>query len=309
MKVAPTEEAESFKLYLRSPRNRSEKVTMNVLVDDRELREMGKRPALGEYIRAVRVRREFIWLDARARAFQTDREMILGRVWLVLSPILDALMYGLIFGIILKTSRGIDNFIGYLIVGIVFFGMMRGALTGGIDLTRSFRKMIGSFNLPAAALIISRNLREALDSIIPAVVAIVIALAFQWGEPINWTLILVVPVWVLIQFFGLGLMFISARLTAEIPDLKTAITLFARAWFFVSGVFFSIERFVNNPELQAVMLHNPAYRFLTAIRGAAMYGEAPSLGDWSFLLVWAFGTLIFGFIFFWMGEGKYANVR
>lgn len=280
-----------------------------ILVNDAQLTRLSSRPLLSDYVKKIWGRRQFIWLDARSRAFKTDRDMILGRIWLVLSPLLDGLMYGFIFGFILQTSRGIDNFIGFLMIGITFFGMMRGPLTGGIGLTRSFRKMLGSFDFPAAALVFARAIREAFDSLIPAIVAVIIALAFQWGEPLHWTIILVVPLFLLIQMFGTGLMFISARITAQIPDMKTIINLAARAWFFISGVFFSVERFVDQPTLKFLMEENPAYRFLTAVRGAVMYGEVPDLADWGILAAWGVGTLVVGFMFFWKGEGKYANVQ
>ncbi|WP_290195087.1 ABC transporter permease [Corynebacterium guangdongense] len=235
--------------------------------------------------------------------------MILGRAWLILSPLLDGLMYGFIFGFILQTSRGIDNFIGYLMIGITFFGMMRGPLTSGIGLTKSFRGMLGAFDFPAAALVFSRAIRQAYDSLIPGAVAIIITLAAQWGEPIHGTIILVLPLFLLIQLFGTGLMFMSARITAQIPDMKTMINLATRAWFFISGVFFSVERFVDQPTLKFLMEENPAYRFLTAVRDAVMYGQAPTATDWLVLSAWGAGTLLLGFLFFWRGEGKYANVR
>lgn len=286
-----------------------EKPTQLFLVDDTNLERLSTRPALGVYVRRMWDRRRFVWLDARSRAFKTDRDMILGRIWLVLSPLLDGLTYGFIFGFVLQTSRGIDNFVGYLLLGITFFGMMQGPLTGGIGLTRSFRGMLGAFDFPAASLVLSRALRGSIDSLIPGTVAIIVALAMQWQEPIKWTVILVAPLFLLIQFFGAGLMFISARVTAQIPDMKTVIQLAARAWFFISGVFFSVDRFVDQPELKLFMEENPAYRFLTAVRDVVMYGQSPSLSDWMILTVWGAGTFGFGFLFFWRGEGKYANVR
>lgn len=280
-----------------------------ILVNDSRLSKLSSRPRLGDYVRKIRDRHQFIWLDARSRAFKTDRDMILGRIWLVLSPILDGLMYGFIFGFILQTSRGIDNFIGFLMIGIIFFGMMRGPLTGGIGLVKSFRGMLGAFDFPAAALIFSKALRQAYDSLIPGAVAILIALFAQWDEALPWTIILVIPLFILIQLFGTGLMFVSARVTAQIPDMKTLINLIARAWFFISGVFFSVDRFVDQPTLKFLMEQNPAYRFLTAVRGAVMYGQVPTLAEWMILTAWGAGTLTIGFMFFWKGEGKYANVQ
>ncbi|WP_133064798.1 ABC transporter permease [Corynebacterium hadale] len=282
---------------------------MSTIVASDQLRSVSGRPPLKQYVADIKQRQRFIWLDARARAFKTDREMVLGSIWLVLSPLIDTLMYAAIFGLILKTSRGIENFIGYLVIGVVFFGMIRGPLVNGIGLMKPSRKLIGAFDLPAATVVISRSLRESLDSIVPGLVAIVVALCLQIGTPISPTIIFIVPVWFLIQIHGLGLIFLSARLTAEIPDLRVAIKIFVRAWFFVSGVFFSIERFVNNPTVATIMYYNPAYQFLKAARDVTIYADLPSLTTWMALTSWSIFLCLLGFIFFWRGEGRYARVR
>src|SRR5699024_10597217 len=103
-----------------------------------------------------------------------------------------------------------------------------------------------------AAMPLGVSLKEALDSIAPGLVAVVVALALQAGKPISWTVILVFPILALIGFFGLGLCFIVARLTAFIPDLKTPVSLVSRGLFFLSGVFFSLERFEAHPTLSAL---------------------------------------------------------
>ena len=89
---------------------------LSTIVASDQLRSVSGRPPLKQYVADIKQRQRFVWLDARARAFKTDREMVLGSIWLVLSPLIDTLMYAAIFGLILKTSRGIENFIGYLVI-------------------------------------------------------------------------------------------------------------------------------------------------------------------------------------------------
>lgn len=193
-----------------------------LLVNDDGVREVFSRPRFWAYLAQVIERWKFTVFDAKARAFQTDRDLILGSIWLVLSPILDGLMYGFIFGVILRTSRGIENFIGYVMIGITFFNMMNGAMQMGCGLVRTFKGMLGSFDMPAASGVISRNLRLGFDSIIPAIVAVIIGLITSKNGISPW-IITLIPLYILINMFGLGLMFVSARLTAQIPDLKAQI--------------------------------------------------------------------------------------
>lgn len=280
----------------------------SVVVDVSSLQALQSRPGLVEYCRQLWGRRAFIWADARLKALRTTKDYRLWRTWLVLQPLLDVAFYAFLFGVILKTSRGIDNFIGFLVLGVIFMRMIVGQLSQGIMLIRNSRGMIQTFTFPRAALAISQTLRSLLDNILPAVIAVLVALAAQKFIPFSWSVVLVVPLFFLIHIFGCGLMLIAARLTAVIPDTRALINFFTQAWFFLSGVMFSIERFVDHPVLYQVMTANPAYVFLTAIRGSVLYESAPTIETWLTLLAWTFGTLLVGLIYFWQAEERYVRL-
>lgn len=280
-----------------------------VIVDASKLHPLHSRPKFFNYLAGIWNRRHFIIADARGRSFQSQRDMVLGRLWLVLSPLLDAAMYGLLFGLLLRTSRGIENFIGFLIIGVIFFGFIQGGLTAGSGMIRDSRSMISAFSFPRASIPIARITRQFLDNSLPALVALITALSFQWGKPPGWEMLLVIPLYVLIHIFALGLTLIVARLTAFFPDLRSLIPVAGRAWFYVSGVFFSVERFATNPSIQDIMVANPAYQFLQAVRGVVLYQTVPSVEIWLTLCAWSFGLLIIGLVYFWQAEERYVNVR
>ena len=278
------------------------------VVSVENLHELQTRPSFGEYCRQLWERRAFIWADAKFKALRTTKDYRLWRTWLVLQPLLDVAFYAFLFGLILKTSRGIENFVGFLILGVIFMRMIAGLMTQGIMLIRNSRGMVQTFDFPKASLAISQTLRSMLDNILPALMAVLMALAAQKFSPLNWSIVLVVPLFILAHIFGCGLMLVTARLTAVIPDAKAIINFLSQAWFFLSGVMFSIDRFVNHPMLLDVMTANPAYIFLTAIRGSVLYGDPPSAATWMTLIAWSFGTLLLGKVYFWQAEARYVRL-
>lgn len=280
-----------------------------VVVDEAGMRDSSQRSSLTAYTKRLWSHRHYIVVDSRFKAFNTHQDMYLGRLWVVLEPIFSAIMYGVLFGIILKTSRGIDNFVGYIIIGTTFFGLLQYGLKGGGGLIQSSRAMSSAFNFPRASTVLGVWLRNLYNSLIPSLVAIVIALLLQWGNWPGIEILAVIPLVILLHLFSLGLIFISARVTAFVPDMKSIINVIGRAWFYISGVFFSIDRYVSTPWLQSVMEANPAYRFLQAIRGAVMYRDAPAVGEWGYLAVWSVCILVFGYIYFWLAEDRYAHIR
>lgn len=277
-------------------------------VDDTYLRRLSARPGLGKYLAQLWQRRHFIWAEARNKAFSRGRDMYLGRAWIVLQPILDTAVYILIFGVVLNISKNIDYFIGYLVIGVIFFNFITRGLNSGAGLIQSSKGMISSFSFPRAALPISLTVKQLLDNVAPAIVGLLIAFLYHGLTPS--LAILTVPIFfVMIHLFALGAMMIVARITAFIPDLRALVSTFTRGLFFVSGVFFDIHRFDSNETIQSIMLANPAYQFLTAVREATIYQTVPPLGRWLYLAAWTLGLLIVGLIFFWEAEERYARVR
>lgn len=271
------------------------------------LRMIGTRPALSDYVRQLWGRRHFIVADSRAKVSSNMRQMILGNTWLVLKPVLNAAVYLLIFGILLQTNRGIDNFIGYLVIGVFMFNFTARSLSSGANSVASGRNLMRAFSFPKASLPISAVLRETLNAI-PALVAMMLmVIAIPPHAVITWRWLIFPAVFALQIIFNLGIAMIAARLVAKIRDLSNLISLFTRFWLYGSGVFFSYDRFINHPKLLLLMEANPLFQVLDISRDLLLYGETPEPRAWAILAAWAVTALGVGLIFFWRGERNYAR--
>lgn len=198
------------------------------IVDDSRLQPLNSRPSLPDYMKQLHGRRHFIMNDARKRSFKTGQDMFLGRMWLILQPLLEVSVYILIFGVILNVSRGIEHFVSYLIIGVVFFRFVSRGINSGSGLIQSSKGMTSSFKFPRAALVLSKVLNQFLENIIPAMVALILAISLLIPEPPKWTILLIIPIYILLHIFITGVVFIVARLTAFIPDIKSLVSLVNR---------------------------------------------------------------------------------
>lgn len=270
------------------------------------LLDVNRSLSLGGYTKELWNRLDFIVHDARSKAFRTTRNYHWWRFWLIASPVLEAVLYGTIFGLLLKTSRGIDNFVGFVILGMTTFNILSRMLQGGFGQLEANKSFLQAFNFPQAAVVFSTSLRYAMDTALPFYIAIVAALAFQPTEAVRPTVLLAVPLHLLLLLFGTGLMLFSARITASIPDTRALLDLFVRGWMFASGIFYPMDRFATDPVVFAVFTANPAYIFIDSVRQVTIEGSVPPLSVWGALLAWSFGALALGFVYFWLGEEKYA---
>ena len=270
---------------------------------------VGRRTSLSSYLAALWNRRHFIIAESRAKMSSSTRKNLLGYGWLFLNPLLSVLAFWFIFGFILQTSRGVPNFLGFLVVGVFFFGYTGKCLTGGTGAIRSGASMIKGFQFPRAALPISTVVRNFLD-FMPTLLVMVIVLAIAPPlEEITWRIVLVIPVVILQTIFNVGLACFLARLGHKIPDLTNFMSIVSRFWLYGSGVFFSIEdRLGNHPALLEAMQYNPMHAYLTLVRNSLLYGVDSDPKMWIVGTVWAFGLLIVGFLFFWRGEENYGRL-
>lgn len=264
-------------------------------------------PSFTEYWREVWDRRAFIWADAKAKAYQTTRGTFLGKAWLIIQPFFNALIFYIIFGIMLKVSRGIPNFLGYLVIGVSFFPVYNAALSSGSQALNASRNLIRAFTFPRASIVVAWSLRSFLDFLPVAIATMLFVIVIPPHITPTPLWLLVIPTVVIGFVFGNGLALLLSAITAAIPDLKFVWPLFGRFWFYVSGVFFSVDRFQNQLLVSLAMQANPAYVFLTIVRDLMIYNRMPSALQWIYLTVWSVGMWLVGAVVFWLREEKYGE--
>src|SRR5215831_2500021 len=280
------------------------------------------RPPALKYLRMLWQRRQFITGFATASNVAMYSEARLGQLWQVLTPLLNAAVYFLIFGVLLHISRGVPDYITFLVTGIYVV----------IEL----QQLLLSF-----------------------CVLFVIILAY--GEPFTWYWFLILPVLALQTLFNVGCAFILARWGSGFDDVSQLLPFVIRTWMYASGVIFSITTSLALVPGQSLYFHkhlayllqiNPAAVYITLIRNSlltsqrismpgyhpfdavkcAMYGNPAKFhipsdvfankviyyssyckpivtqqALWGYAVGWAVVAAVAGFFFFWWAETRYGR--
>lgn len=273
----------------------------------RRLQRVGARPGFADYLHRLWAYRRFIAYDAKSRVMSGNRRDRLGSIWLILNPVLNGLTYYLIFGLFLKTGGGIENFIGYLVIGVFLFQFSSRAITNGARSVQQNRSVIQAFSFPRASLPIAVNLRELLANIPVFIVMMLIVLLAPPTEAITWKWVLIIPALTLQWVFNLGVGLILARVISKVNDVVHLLSFALRAWMYASAVFYSYERFIDHPALLRIVELNPLFNVLDIVRDCLLYAQLPSWQSWAVLSCWAVGTLAVGTVFFWRAEETYGR--
>jgi teichoic acid transport system permease protein len=244
---------------------------------------------------------------ARARVEGQNSSAALGQLWLLLTPLLTAAVYYLLFGVILGVSRGIDNFIAFLVIGVMMFRFTSNSANAGAISIISNKGLIRSLHFPRALLPISASLQQFLQ-FLPSLVVVFVAV-IATGESIRLTWLLIIPI-IFIQFvFNTGLALLLARVVNKTRDLAKLSPFLIRMWGYLSGIFFSIELSKERfPELiEPFLTYNPAHIFMELARSVFIESFDSTVQDWLWGIGWAVTVFLIGFYFFFKGEGKYGR--
>lgn len=279
----------------------------DVPVDLSKLRRVGARPKFLDYLVQLWDFRHFIYYDARARIQSGTRRDKLGSAWLILNPIFNGLTYFFVFGLLLQTSKGIPNFIGYLVVGIFMYQITSGAIMSGARSMQQNKSLVQGFSFPRAALPIGVNLREFLSRVPMIIAMLLIVLVIAPGEPISWRWLLLLPVLVLQFAFNLGVGLILARIISRVNDVTHLLPFLLRLVMYLSAVFYSLDRFKDHPTVLKIMEFNPMFIIIDITRDSVLYGVTPSLTSWATLTAWSLMLLVVGITFFWRAEESYVR--
>jgi len=262
------------------------------------------RPPFIQYMRDLWRSRNFIWTLAKTRTYARNENTYLGQVWSVLTPLLYAVVYYIIFKVILSTDRGIDNFIGYLVAGLFVYQFTSGTLSKGATAVISNLSMIRSLRFPRAALPISVAITELL-TVLPAIV-VMFAIVWGSGETPQWTWLLAIPAFAIITVFNVGIALLVSRLVSQYRDVKNLIPFVVQLLRYLSGLFFSIAAYTEaHPTLGVVLQYQPYALSLDLVRGAMLAEITTTAIDVLVMCGWATLALVAGIIYFWRREGKY----
>ncbi|MBN0048636.1 ABC transporter permease [Streptomyces actuosus] len=272
----------------------------------------GARPSLGEYVRQLWGRRHFILAFSSAKLTAQYSQARLGQLWQVATPLLNAGVYFMIFGLILGADRGMSKgvYIPFLVTGIFVFTFTQSSVMSGVRAISGNLGLVRALHFPRAALPVSFAFQQLQQLLYSMIVLVVIVVGFGSYPDASWAL--AVPVLALQFLFNMGLALIFARAGAKTPDLAQLMPFVMRTWMYASGVMFSIRVMLEGkPQwISDVLQWNPAAVYMDLMRFALIEGygsENLPPHVWAVGAGWAVLFAVGGFVYFWQAEERYGR--
>lgn len=270
------------------------------------LRPVAAQEPLFTYLRQMWERRDFATALPMEEVRARHQDTLLGNLWHITNPLLTVGVYYLIFGVILNASRGVDNYLLWLTVGVFSYNLTSKTVLSGAQAITANEGLIRAVQFPRALLPVSVTFSHIItfwfELLMLAALSIVMGL---YPNP-RW---LAIPLFVVIQSgFNLGAAMIVARLNDGFRDVAQIVPFLFRLGVYASGVMFPLDAITSKLHGLPLLLMeiNPFASYLALYRWSFL-GLPLSGRQFGIAVTWSLVTLIWGFRFFRRAELRFGR--
>lgn len=206
-------------------------------------------------------------------------------VWWILEPFCFMLIYSYVFGTVFNVSE--QYFPVYIFLGLAMWSFFNKTVQASVKMIRTNKPIIGKVYMPKYVLLYIKMLVNGFKMLVSF--GIVVLMMLFYRIPISWNVLLAVPILLTLVTFTFGCSCFLMHWGVYVNDLSHAISILTKMLFYITGVFYNLEKRV--PAIGAALNHyNPMAFLLTAMRQSVIYRQTPDL--WWLLLCFAVSLLL-----------------
>ncbi len=262
-------------------------------------------PKFGPYFSDLRHRLPFAAEFSRSGIRAAHTQTVFGQLWLVLNPLLMALVYYLLVAIISKNGGGVDR-LAHIVCGLFVFQLVAGGLQQGATSVTGGGRLIMNMAFPRLLMPLAA-VRTAFFRFLPTVPVFLVIKAFT-DEPWGVEMLLAIVFLLMITVFSFGLAAIMATLQVYFRDTSSFLPFFTRIWLYLSPVLWTIDDLGGHgPRFAHIMLiGNPLFSLIGGWNELALLNTVPEPKVWLAGAAWAVIAAVAGSLLFMSREREFA---
>lgn len=263
-------------------------------------------PPLIPYFRELWHRRYFAAEMSKATMRGDNTSTFFGQAWLVLNPLMLALIYYVLITLIRRGGREPD-FLAHLTLAIFAYTMVATSINSGAKSVTTSGKLLINTAFPRLLIPLSA-VRTAFYRFLPTIpVYFVFHLIYLPASTWHPRMILSLFFLGTMIVFAMGLAAFFSALQVYFRDTSQFLPYFTRIWMYLSPVLWLPEHVVSLPRgIQTVIQINPLYSMLSGYESLMQGGGIPPLFTWITAAAWALGSVVVGFLYFISREREFA---
>ena len=258
-------------------------------------------PPLMPYATELWRRRDFAAQLSKSNMRAANTRTFFGQLWLVINPLLLALVYYVMVGIISSRPGGLP-FLAHLTAGIFIYYFVTGSISTGASSVTAGGSLIANMAFPRLLMPFSA-VRTAFFRFLPTI-PVYLAIHAVAGLPWSWKQTLSLYFLGCTVLFAAGLAAVFATLQVYFRDTTSFLPYALRIGLYLSPVLWFIEQVPAN--LKVFVMANPLYYLIGGRTDLLIRAQVPDLAVRIGAAVISAVTFILGSLFFMSREREFA---
>ncbi len=227
---------------------------------------------------------------------------ILGFLWTFIVPLMQLVVYTLVFSVILKSN--IEKYYLFLFVALIPWNFFSSALTGGSTSVLHQQNLVTKIYFPREVLPIA-NVTSSFVNMLYCFVVVLAVVLFS-GFNLNLLAWLALPLIMIIEYFmALGVAMLTSAVTVYFRDLEHILGIISMAWIHLTPVMYPID--IVPDEILPIFMLNPMTPIISAYRDILYWGKFPDVTTLGSCVAFAAVFMVLGMVVFGRLKKRFAE--
>lgn len=218
---------------------------------------------------------------------------VLGFLWTFINPLLQLLVYSIIFSIILR--MGIENYSLFLFVALIPWIFFASSIQSGSSCIINNANLVNKIYFPREVLPIS-VVNSAFINMLYSFIIVIAAVIFYGTDNVYENYIYLPFLFAIEYLIVLGITLIVSAVTVYFRDLSHILSILLMMWQFLTPILYPVTMVPE--EYRYIFDLNPMTNIVLSYRELLFYNNVPDIYLLLKSLIYGLILLFFGFIFF-----------
>lgn len=256
------------------------------------------------FFKDVKKYKEYMIYAAKSDMKAEVANSYLNRLWWLLEPLFNMLVYVIVFGGFLGGS--IEHFALYVFSALIMWNYFCRTINASVQMMRNNRDVLSKVYVPKFVPLLTMMMLNAYKLMFSMI--ILIPMMVISGVSVGVGLIGALLAYLMMAAFSFGVGMLLLHYGVYVDDLAYAVSILLNVMMFISGIFYDAPTTLMEPINSMVMCLNPTALFVDTMRQGLLYNN---LANVPLVLIWLGISLVLsyaGIHVVYKNENSYAKV-